>query len=208
MASITRNKRKNRNDQRQRVVAALLEATERLIAGGSRFTEISVDTLSHEAGIARSTYYMYFQDKGHLIRELTAQVTTEVMDGLWPWWNVAPQATRAQLRRALLATLRIYQRHRTIFAALAETAAYDATVEMAFEELLATIAHRTFEAVRPGQKGGTVRLGTDLDTVLALVWMSERVAYRRLVPDSAQELNKATSLLTRVIWHALYRIDA
>lgn len=204
MVSLTRGKRKNRNDQRQKVVAALLAAVERLIPKGKRFTELSVETLSREAGIARSTYYMYFQDKGHLIREITAQVTNDVVKGVDLWWQVAPQATRSELHRSMLVTMQIYRRHRHLMAALAEAASYDSAVEAAFDELLDTLASRSLAALKPGQRQGTVRRDLNMDALLALVWMCERVGYRRLADGDASSLRQAVTVVTDIIWRTVY----
>ena len=40
---------------------------ERLLAEGSVFSEMSVEQLITEADIARSTFYVYFEDKGALM---------------------------------------------------------------------------------------------------------------------------------------------
>ena len=48
----------------------LLDATERLMRDGASFTELSVDRLSTEAGISRASFYIYFEDKGQLLRRL------------------------------------------------------------------------------------------------------------------------------------------
>ena len=58
----------------------LLDATERLMRDGASFTELSVDRLSTEAGISRASFYIYFEDKGHLLRRLAGQVFADLAD--------------------------------------------------------------------------------------------------------------------------------
>ena len=58
----------------------LLDATERLMRDGASFTELSVDRLATEAGISRASFYIYFEDKGHLLRRLASQVFDDLAD--------------------------------------------------------------------------------------------------------------------------------
>jgi TetR/AcrR family transcriptional regulator, ethionamide resistance regulator len=204
MGSITRTKRTVRTDQRAKVTAQLMEATERLIAEGSSFTELSVEKLSQEAGIARSTYYMHFKDKGELIQALTRNITGELMQATQRWWSVAAEATRPQLQRAMLETLKIYRRHQAVFGSLAETASYDPEVSRAFDGLLKVMASHSLDAIRTGQRSGTIRKEVTEASFTALVWMTERIAYRRVRNGSDKDLREAAAIVTDVIWQVLY----
>ncbi|MEU6203817.1 helix-turn-helix domain-containing protein, partial [Micromonospora musae] len=62
MPSITR-RRSGGSDRRLSVEAQILAATERLLAEGESFTELGVQRIAREAGVARSTFYMHFADK-------------------------------------------------------------------------------------------------------------------------------------------------
>ena len=62
----------------------LLDATERLMRDGASFTELSVDRLSSEAAISRASFYIYFEDKGHLLRRLAGQVFADLADRRGP----------------------------------------------------------------------------------------------------------------------------
>jgi AcrR family transcriptional regulator len=205
MGSITRSKKTKRTDQKARVTALLLDATQRLIAGGSSFTELSVEKLSREAGIARSTYYLYFRDKGQLVQELGRLMTTELLQTRRRWWDISSQVTLPQLRRAMLETLKLYRHYQAIFASLAEAANYDAEVRAAFEDLLGTMTRTSVEAVREGQRRGTIHKDVTEDTYMAVVWMTERVAYHRVRNGGEAELRKAARVLANVIWRVLYK---
>jgi AcrR family transcriptional regulator len=205
MGSITRVKKTVRTEQKIRVTALLLEATERLIARGSSFTELSVEKLSREAGIARSTYYLYFKDKGQLIQELALVIAHELLHTTQRWWDISSHVTRPQLRRAMCETLRIYRHYQAIFASLAEAASYDAEVRSAFNDLLETMARNSLQAVRDGQKRGTIHKDINEASYMALVWMTERVAYHRVRNGSDADLEQAATILADIIWRALYR---
>lgn len=202
--SLTRTKRRPASDPRDEKAARLLEATERLIAKGSSFTELSVETLCREAGIGRSTYYVYFRDKGHLLQKITEQLTDEMIEGSRAWWDVASHATEKQLREAMVETLQVYRRHRVVFTALAETAGYDPAADEVLSTLNLAYARRLLQAIERGRESGYVREDIDEATALALVWTCERISYRMARGDD-ETLAAAAALIAKILWRTLYR---
>jgi len=202
--SVTRSKRRPEVDPRNEKAALLLEATERLLAKGRSFTQLSVETLCREAGIGRSTYYVYFRDKGHLLRKIIEPLRHELLEGSRTWWRVASHATEAQLREAMIETLHVYRRHRVVFVALAETASYDKDADEALTSLHLAYARRLLKAIEPGRKTGFVRDDIDEAMALALVWTCERISYRMARGDE-QRLRQAAGLIAKILWRTLYR---
>src|SRR5260370_1065926 len=84
MASVTRKTHNARAARRDEIGRRLLVAVESLLAEGESFTEVSVERLVTEARISRSTFSVYFQDKGHLPGALTARVWNTLDDGARP----------------------------------------------------------------------------------------------------------------------------
>ena len=80
MPSVTRKPQAKRQERREQIERRLLDATERLMADGASFTELSVDRLATEAGISRASFYIYFEDKGHLLRRLAGQVFDDLAE--------------------------------------------------------------------------------------------------------------------------------
>ncbi|HEY5854151.1 MAG TPA: helix-turn-helix domain-containing protein, partial [Aldersonia sp.] len=74
MASVTRRQHTTRAQRRAAIEQAMLAATERLMESGTSFTELSVDRLASEAGISRPTFYVYFEDKGDVLRRLAERI--------------------------------------------------------------------------------------------------------------------------------------
>src|SRR5712675_154027 len=93
MPTVTRksqgNRHEGRQQRREQMERRLLEATERLMRDGASFTELSVDRLATEAGISRASFYIYFEDKGHLLRRLAGQVFADLAESADRWWSVA-----------------------------------------------------------------------------------------------------------------------
>jgi AcrR family transcriptional regulator len=130
MASVTRPKRttSTRPARREATERRILTATERLLADGTGFTQLSVERLISEAGISRSTFYAHFNDKGALVRRLAEEVMSELAEAGEQWWSVAERRRRGDLERSLAGVLAVYRDHQNVFLALLETSAYDEAV--------------------------------------------------------------------------------
>src|SRR5271154_1701712 len=100
MPSVTRKPQAKRQERREQIERRLLDATERLMRDGASFTELSVDRLSGEAGISRASFYIYFEDKGHLLRRLAGQVFGELGAAAERWWGAAWQRNPDDVRAA------------------------------------------------------------------------------------------------------------
>src|ERR1700757_2523439 len=93
MPSVTRkpqaNREQGRQQRREQLERRLLDATERLMRDGASFTELSVDRLATAAGMSRASFYIYFEDKGHLLRRMAGQVFADLAGSADRWWSVA-----------------------------------------------------------------------------------------------------------------------
>src|SRR5439155_1348613 len=81
-----------------------------------------------EAGVSRSTFYVYFEDKGDLLQVLTEDVMTEVIDAARGWWELPREADRADVEAAMRVIAAAYRGHVTLMAAVVEASSYDARV--------------------------------------------------------------------------------
>src|SRR5690349_16745639 len=155
MPSVTRAAAQtSRQDRRDAMQQRLLAATERLVAEGVSFTELSVERLAAEAGISRSTFYVHFQDKTDIVLRLTRTVLTELREVSSTWWAVAEHAGPDDLRRALAAIVDVYRRHGAAFTVVAETSAYDPAVAQEMRSLMQAIIDHTTAAIERGQAAG------------------------------------------------------
>src|ERR1700744_6699622 len=101
MPSVTRKPQASRQERRDQIERRLLGAPERLMRGGASFTELSVDRLSTEAGMSRANFYIYFEDKGDLLRRLAGQVFGDLAEGAERWWSVAWRHNPEDVRAAM-----------------------------------------------------------------------------------------------------------
>jgi len=205
MPSVTRKPQANRKQRREQMEQRLLDATERLMSDGTSFTELSVDRLSTEAGISRASFYIYFEDKGHLLRRLTSEVFAELASAGERWWGVAGRRNPDDVRAAMAGIIASFRRHQPVLVALNEMAGYDPATARTYRELLIEISGRVTQVVEDGQADGSIRPELPAATTAsALTWMVERSCQQNLPakpPDYDAEL---AATLTEIVWGALY----
>jgi AcrR family transcriptional regulator len=209
MPSVTRkpqaHRGQGRQQRREQMESRLLDATERLMSEGASFTEISVDRLSTEAGISRASFYIYFEDKGHLLRRLAGQVFGELAADGERWWGVARRHNPDDARAAIAGIIASYRRHQPVLVALNEMAAYDLETAQTYRELLTAISARLTGVIEGGQADGSIRPELPAATAAsALTWMVERACQQNLParpPDYDAEL---ADTLAEIVWGALY----
>lgn len=161
MPSVTRTPRARAESASENIEQSLYNAMERLLARGSPFTTVSVGALSREAGIARSTFYLHFRDKGELVARLMTRVTDEIVRAVSLWFAASGKAGRDDLATAIRAIAEAYERYRAIMQAVVETAAYDLEVERLFHGMMDTLSAENRHTVararcrpdRPGRHG-------------------------------------------------------
>src|SRR5689334_6329282 len=157
MASVTRKPQANREERRERIERQLLDATDRLMADGTSFTELSVDRLATEAGISRASFYIYFEDKGHLLRRLAGQVFGDLTRAAERWWGAAGRRDPADVHAAMSGIVASYRSHQPVLIALNEMSGYDPLVGQTYRELLTGIADQLTKVIEDGQSDGTIR---------------------------------------------------
>jgi AcrR family transcriptional regulator len=205
MPSVTRKPQAKRQERREQIERDLLAATDRLMNEGASFTELSVDRLATEAGISRASFYIYFEDKGHLLRRLAGQVFGELADSARRWWGVASRHDPADVRAAITGIVAGYRRHQPLLVALSEMAGYDPQVSLTYRELLTAIAGQVTQVIQDGQASGAIRAELPAEaTASSLTWMVERTCQQNLPGQPGDYDGQLIEAICQIIWATLY----
>ncbi|MCU0313967.1 MAG: TetR/AcrR family transcriptional regulator [Solirubrobacteraceae bacterium] len=205
MASVTRRTQRAREARRDELHRQLLEALERLIEQGESFTEISVEQLAAEIGISRTTFYVYFSDKGDVLGEGVAAIADELAEALSGWWAIDTRSTRADLRAAIARAADAYRPHTALMAAAFQAAEYDAGVRELTEAFMDANIASLQRHLKAGQKGGFVdpQLPAD-DVAIWLLWAAER-GFHVILPDLDDAgYDRQLDAFTAIAWNTLY----
>ena len=179
----------------------LIGATERLLDSGTPYIGLSVEQLCSEAGVARSTFYVHFRDKGELVIRVAERMLAQLSDAAEAWW--APGSDRGELLAATRRLVEVYARHRAVFQALTETAAYDGELRTVQEAMVDRQSEPLTRLIEDGKRSGRVRDLHARETVVALVGMVQG-ACSRLAGGDEDELDRLAETITSITWHALF----
>lgn len=205
MPSITRTNQSSRAQRREEIRDRLGAAAEQLMADGESYTELSVERIVREAGISRATFYVYFEDKGDLLRALAVDFIERMIGAAAAWWSLPGDATRMDLRDAMRAIIDAYQPHKVVMAAVVEVASYDAGLRELFGDLLNQTIGAVAQHIATGQAEGYVEAGLDPERTAAwLTWMAERGLYQLVAPATPATVEKLLDAMTDITWNTLY----
>ena len=205
MPSVTRRSQSTRARRRDDVRDRLLAVVERQLGSGESYTELSVERLVSEAGISRSTFYVYFEDKGDLLRAWFTEVEAELDSAARDWWGLDSSSRREDLHSALDRVVKAYRPHTTLMAAMYDAAAYDAGVRALVETMMGANIAGLRKHIRVGQRDGFI--DPDLpaqQTAQWLTWMAERGLHQLVRTAGDAELERLIDAYTAIVWNTLY----
>lgn len=191
-------------ERRELISRWLLPAVERLLENNT-YPSLTVEQMTAEAEISRSTFYNYFEDKGDLLRALTADVMSQIVDATRMWWMLAPNGTKEEFRGALAHLLEIYSPHTTLMRAVAESISHDQRVRAEFMAYMASGTQGIADYIRTGQAAGAFRADLDPDAAAAwLTWMMERGLSQLSLRSGDYEPERVLAAVVDILWKALH----
>ncbi|QUQ62773.1 TetR/AcrR family transcriptional regulator [Kutzneria sp. CA-103260] len=201
MPSITR--RSTGPARRASADAEILAVTRRLLTEGATFTELGIQHIAAEAGVARSTFYAHFRDKTALLMRLAATFV-DTSFGIASAWEPAegPDGLAAAFRQVV----GVYREHRALLQAIAEVAAYDVTVREYWSQVLARFTDRTVEVLRREQESGRTPAGVDVTSATRVIVMGgERAIFDQVLAGDPGEDEAFAREMALIWWHGAYR---
>jgi AcrR family transcriptional regulator len=190
--------------RREQLSRRLLPVMERMLEDES-FIEISIERLVREAEVSRSGFYMYFEDKGDLLRAMTTDVMSELFGVAQQWWRLPPGATKEQLREAFDNIAAAYVPHARLLSAVVEAASYDRGVAAVWDQLMDQAQLMVTDHIKREQKTGDIRASIDVKRMAAwMTWMLERGLQQLIVPAEPAERDRLLQAMVEIMWRTLY----
>ena len=186
--------------RRARLSRRVLDVVEPLLEEGTSYADLSVEQIIKEVGIARSTFYVYYKDKGDLLEAMAQDITADLRVAGAAWFTFEPDRSRDELREALTPLFDTYRRHRTVLGAIVEAAAYDPRIRARHAELVEAAVGGLSEHI-------AAQTGTSLDPRLTAEWlvvMFERGLYLLVAPAEGERVEQLLGAATDLVWRLLY----
>ena len=182
----------------------LSDGVERLLRQGATFEEIKINDLVREGGLAKSTFYVYFDDKTALLSALAQRVMSDLVGFDAAWWHLPPSAGKHEIALAVAAMFEDYRAHGLLLDAITAATVYDQTLRAQFGALMDVAVNATADFLRASQAAGLTPAELDPDnTAFSLVWMLERGFNRLLIRSAPQELQTRLAAVTEIIWRTI-----
>jgi TetR/AcrR family transcriptional regulator, ethionamide resistance regulator len=165
--------------KRAQVQAAVLAATEQLLAEGSSYADLNVERIATAAGISRTAFYFYFRDKRDLLMRLANDVTELLYQQADIWFSGEGDVPEDEIREALTRIAALYGEHGVLIRAIVEVSTYEEDIATFWRGLLNGFVEATARRIeREGMAPGSAQA-----TAFALTWMVERTFYQQLVQE-------------------------
>lgn len=186
MAQLSRRTDAQRS-KRAAAEAAVVQATEALLAEGASFADLPIEQIATRAGISRPAFYSHFRDKRELLMRLTGGLAEELYGEAERWWSGEDDGA-AELAVAMAQIVAIYRRHAALLRTIVEAAAYDPEVATYWRALVGRFVAATRARIEREQAAGAVDGALPAQSVaFGLCWMTERAAYEHLAQDGDLE---------------------
>jgi AcrR family transcriptional regulator len=187
------------------VIARLLAVVERLLEEQDSYLELAVEQILERDGMARSTFYSYFDDKADLVMALGERAMQEIIKAAQAIWQLPPDATREQVAAAVRHTIETYLPHTRLMNAVLEVSTYDARVRARFNAGYAEAQRAAAQHIRSGQRAGFIRPDLRPDETAGwFTWMAERGMTQLVQHAGRAKLSRLEDTFTSILWYTLY----
>jgi AcrR family transcriptional regulator len=188
--------------KRAQVQAAVLAATERLLAEGSTYAELNVERIATAAGISRTAFYFYFRDKRDLLMRLAADVTEQLYAQADIWFS-GDGDPEGEIREALTRIAELYDEHGVLIRAIVEVSTYEEEIATFWRGLLQRFVDATARRI---EAEGHLPAEAAEPTAFSLTWMVERTFYQQFVQDQPVAQDALIDAITGIYHRTVYGV--
>ena len=189
--------------KRAAIQAAVLKATEDLLAEGVSFADLGIERIATRAGISRTAFYFYFSDKRDLLMRLTEDVNEQLYHAAERWYS-GEADDEEEIRGALTEIADLYSEHMPLLRAIVEVSTYDEGVAQHWRGLIGRFVDATRERIEAEQTAGKAPEFAAAPTAFGLVWMCERTLYEVSVQETPFSRDETIEALVRIFMRTVY----
>jgi AcrR family transcriptional regulator len=194
-----------RAQRRLQILDELLVLIEGMLDGGEPFSDISVERLASSAGMSRTRFYLYFEDKNDLIMAWFGRIREGLAEAGGRWWAAGAPPDQEALTALAEQMLRAYRPHATLMAAVEEVAAVDPAVRARVEAAIATDTDALREHIQRGQSGDAIDADLDADAVARWLTLMHWRGRRHLLRGAGDaEIPRVAGSYSALLWNVLY----
>ncbi|MFI6463666.1 TetR/AcrR family transcriptional regulator [Streptomyces sp. NPDC050538] len=187
------------------IEAGVLAAAERLLAEGTSFSALSMQRIADEAGVARSTLYLYFKEKSALLIRLASGLKSGSYQLMSTWSPDRPDALD-RLGDTLEEVIGYYRQRRHVLRAMMELADRDSTVGQLWADELDPFEELSRRWIRQAQATGQTAAGVDPATASQVIVHGgfRVIAHQVLTGDPDRDATVARELAANQ-WYGAFR---
>jgi TetR/AcrR family transcriptional regulator, ethionamide resistance regulator len=167
------------------------------------FRELTVDEVMRRTDLSRPSFYVYFQDRHHLVLKVVERLGGELFAMSERWYKGSGDGP-ALVRDAVSGLVGVYARHGPVMRALADAATTDREVERAYGAIVQRFIDATARHIEEEIEAGRILPLDPGETAKALVWMIERYLNLSLgsAPETAEKVvaDTLTTIVSRVLY--------
>jgi TetR/AcrR family transcriptional regulator, ethionamide resistance regulator len=189
--------------RRNGVTRDVIDATVRCLSAGESVTNLGIQRICEEAGVARSAFYKNFADKTDLLRRVVADATADLFDTACAW--AAGTGGRESMFTAHWNTVRVWREHAPLLRAYFEAAAYQPDLAAIWDDRMKTVVTVMKERISNGQRDGSVPDDLDAQTVAEfIVYGFERLTAQHIAAAPASADKAFARSISEVGWRLIY----
>jgi AcrR family transcriptional regulator len=193
--------------KRAAIQAAVLSATEELLAEGGSFADLNVEKIATRAGLSRTAFYFYFRDKRELLMRLTQDVNELLYVEADRWYSGEGDPTE-EMREAFRNIAALYNEHAPLLRAIVEVSTYDEEVATFWRGLVGRFVDATRTRIEAEQEAGNASDISAAAAAFALTWLVERTLYQQLVQGRPIPEDELGETFVRIWMRTIYGADA
>jgi AcrR family transcriptional regulator len=198
----------SRQERRAAVEQRVLAATRALLAQGELFGDLSIDQLAREAGISRTAFYDYFEDKRELLMRLVSEAAAPILQEADELVGGRPSGP-TEIPFTIRAAMSFARNNGPVFRATVEASAYDPVIAKFWRgQVLGRFIDAIEERIRRQRRAGKALPIAPRPAAIALVLMVTDTLYHHVTREEKTSDRQLVDTLVTIAVRAVYGIEA